>query len=127
MNKWVKYLAWLLGMFILLYIVLHVETAVYKTANETYSMTSEVWIVSLISCIMGVYLSFLFISCKPCFNASLFFCVFIPSLALGFYYPLSFFIPGLHVPPWMPVFDHHGLVHIVSGLSLAMSLLNGRK
>jgi hypothetical protein len=127
MNKWVKYSLWLFGMFVLLFVVFRVEAVVYQTASETFNVVPEIWIVSFISVVMGAYLSLLFISGKLRVNVPLLVCIFLPSTLLGFYYPAAYITTGLHIPLWLPEFDHHGLFHIVSGLSLMMALFNGKK
>lgn len=126
MNKWVKYPLWLVGTAVLLFVTLRIETHVYLADKAAFTMKPEVWIVSLISVIMGIYLSLLFISGKPSFNAPLFICVFIPTLVVGFYLPVAMDF-GLRVPAWFLGYDQHGFIHITCGLSLATSLFNGRK
>lgn len=121
-----KYSLWFVGMFVLLYVVLRVETWVNQITTASLFETPEIWIVSLISVALGAYLSLLFISGKPHFNTPLLVCVFIPSTLLGFYFPVAI-IFGLHIPLWLPQFDRHGLFHIASGLSLVMGLLNGKR
>ncbi len=125
MNKWMKYLLWLIGMFVLFYVAYRIENIVQARASQTFQMAQEVWVVTLLSIIMGAYVSLLLISGRPSLNVPMLVCVFLPSILLGLAFPMAFLFHGLRVPMLLQS-DPNGLLHFVSGFSLVMGLFNGK-
>lgn len=113
---------WFVGLVILTIISYNIEQ--YLSNKVLYNVTPLNWSHFIIHFIWGIYLSLICINrWKIQFNFPLFICVFIPSFVLSLYLPLtSVSIINIPVGMWFAKVYSPGLIEIVAGLSLMVSL-----
>jgi hypothetical protein len=127
LNSSIKQVAWIVGLFLLLFVSYHFEHEATISAQETYRVVSSVWISTAISFVLGAYLSVLFIDdFKVQIDKSLFLFIFIPSTIVGFYIPIAFSF-SLPFPLWVSKLNTHGFPTVLSGLSLMFALFNPQR
>lgn len=113
---------WFVGLVILTIISYNIEQ--HLSNKVLYNVTPLNWSHFIIHFIWGIYLSLICINrWKIQFNFPLFICVFIPSFVLSLYLPLtSVSIINIPVGMWFAKVYSSGLIEIVAGLSLMVSL-----
>ncbi|HWL24308.1 MAG TPA: hypothetical protein VNR38_11270 [Ureibacillus sp.] len=130
MKKLIPYLwrlAWVVGLFILTIISFDIEDQIDSFSTATFNIMPNIWANFLIPFIWGIYLSLILIK-KWAFriNLPLFLCVFLPCMLLSLIFPLSF-LTSFHFPiglGWIIKIMSSGLIEIVAGLTLMLSIFN---
>lgn len=126
MNKWVKYLLWIVGLFVFLGVAGRSETAVDHYVNMTFRSLVGGLIDTGILFFLGIYLSILFLHAPRKMNVPLFVCVFLPTTLFWMYIPIDVFI-GLGIPVWMMPLLKLQIFPVISGFSLMLSFFSANK
>ncbi|QQE79159.1 hypothetical protein [Alicyclobacillus sp. SO9] len=118
LNRWVKYLLWIIGMFILLRLGDYAILKARIHADATTHIGSMVWTLAIVPVIYGVYVSLLFAKRRPGVNLPLFLLVFLPCILFNVYVPVSTQM-HLMLYPWMT--QALSVTGVVAGLTLILS------
>jgi len=126
MNKWGRYLLWVVGMFILLDVVGRVENSIQRAEMTGFHVAVGALVDSMAVFALGIYLSVLFLQRATKINLPLFVCVFIPTTVFWVYIPVAMIV-GLPVPFGIQPLMKVQLMPILSALSLMLSIFWGSR
>jgi hypothetical protein len=122
-------LAWVVGLFLLVIISFDIENQIDSYSSSTFDIIPIIWANFFIHFIWGIYLSLIFIK-KWTFqvNLPLLICVFLPCILFSLNFPIST-LTSLHIPlgGWTIKVITSGLIEIVAGLTLMLSIFNNKK
>lgn len=122
-------LAWVVGLFLLVMISFDIENQIDSYSNTNYDIIPKIWANFFIHFIWGVYLSLLFIKeWNFQVNRPLLICVFLPCILFSLNFPMSA-LTSLYIPlgDWTIKVITSGLIEIVAGLTLMLSIFNNKK
>ena len=119
-------LSWVVGLFLLVIISFDIENQIDSYSSSTFDIIPKIWANFFIHFIWGIYLSLIFIK-KWNFqvNLPLLVCVFVPCILFSLSFPISA-LTSLHITlgGWTIKVITSGLIEIVAGLSLMLSIFN---
>jgi len=121
LNKWLKYLLWTVGMFLIMVMGNYYSNAAHRVAAETFKTGPLLWIVTIVPFAFGVYLSLLFVKPPSRVNLPLLVMVFLPSALLSLYVPMAAYA-HLRLPLWMAQTYILTFEGIVAGLSFMLAI-----
>lgn len=122
-------LAWVVGLFLLTIISFDIQKQIDSYSNSMFSLKPSYSAHILIHFMWGVYLSLLFIKKWTIrINLPLFLCVFLPCFLFSLILPVSMFTP-ISFPGgvWFIKVASSGLIEIVAGLTLLLSIFDNKK
>lgn len=122
-------LSWVVGLFLLVIISFDIENQINSYSVSTFDIIPKIWANFFIHIIWGIYLSLIFIK-KWTFqvNLPLLICVFLPCILFSLNFPISA-LTSLYIPlgGWTIKVITSGLIEIVAGLTLMLSIFNNKK
>ncbi|WP_342511662.1 hypothetical protein MKY34_14190 [Sporosarcina sp. FSL K6-1522] len=126
-------LLWTAGLFGLLLIGVKLEIMIKQSFEISFTVLPLFWFQAIAPLLLGVYTSLLFVTIKSFrLQLPLLLCVTLPCLLISFYMPIAFMIVSamssspenfsVPIPFWMLTINSFGIVPVVAGLTLVMSL-----
>jgi hypothetical protein len=136
--EYLSKLLWLIGLVVLLFIRFHFEQIILENTKESFNMLPSFWFGALIPFVMGLYIGLIFMKGKSIqLNKSLLLCVVLPCLIIILYSPITFTIASMAshqsnsftapIPFWMLQLTDHGVLAIVTGITLMAALFSHDK
>lgn len=123
-------LAWVVGLFLLTIISFDIQKQIDSYSNSMFSVKPSYSAHILIHFIWGIYLSLLFIKKWTIrINLPLLLCVFLPCFLFSLILPISMFT-SINFPTggvWFIKVLSSGLIEIVAGLTLMLSIFDNKK
>ena len=122
-------LAWVVGLFLLVIISFDIENQIDSYSSSTFDIIPKVWANFFIHFIWGIYLSLIFIK-KWTFqvNLPLLICIFLPCILFSLNFPIITLTSlGIPLGGWTIKVITSGLIEIVAGLTLMLSIFNNKK
>ena len=135
-SQYVLKLLWFVGLMLLLFVALHIETIVKRHVDATLNETPLFWSLTCVPFFLGLYLGLLFMRPKLSVNLSFLLCIFLPAFIISFYPPIAYTIASMNshngsftvpIRSWMMALISNGLVPVLAGTTLMVGLFGVRK